>query len=133
MSLFKFILTLLIFLFLLWLTIVFIRLLLLIIKRLFFRRKASFDDSLVELAFKYGKQVDDKPLMELIEQAKKLISKDPNLLSLSSIWTDIIERVKQFQSKKLQYDFFQYIFTNAKFPNPDKLTNYLKVGHNSHF
>lgn len=111
-------------LFFLFLLAIVIRNLFLTAGYLFFG-KVKLDDLLVELAYVFGKRAKDKALTGVIGEAKKIISLNPNLLALSSVWVDLIEYIRETQSKEAQLVFFQYIFKNTKFPNHEKLAAYL--------
>lgn len=95
-----------------------------IVRNLFFR-KINLNDFLVELAYEFGKRVNDKAITGVIEEARKLRSENPDLLPLSSVWVDLINYMREVQSKEAQLVFFQFIFKAAKFPNSEKLAAYL--------
>lgn len=97
-----------------------------LIRFLFFRNiKPNLGDHLVEIVFEFGKRANDKALIGIIGETKKLISQNSDLLTLSYAWVDIIDYIRESQSKEGQLAFFQYIFKNTKFPNHEKLADYI--------
>lgn len=92
----------------------------------FRNRKKDLDDRLVEIAFKFAKKVNDRYIIQLIDEQKAEVSKDPNLFSLSNIWPDIIVHLRDGHDQKEHKDFFQYIFKEAKLANSVKLGDFFE-------